>query len=54
VGQAQSFFAGFDFFRFPEVFASLEKQDAEQMLEQWVREERTCLSVVMPREEPKA
>lgn len=54
VGQAQSFFAGFDFFRFPEVFASLEQRDAQQMLEQWVRDERACLSVVMPREESKA
>ena len=54
VGQAQSFFAGFDFFRFPEVFASLKKEDAERLIADWVKEEQTCLSVVSPRGEQKA
>ena len=54
VEQAQSFFAGFDFFRFPEVFASLKKEDAERLIADWVKEEQTCLSVVSPRGEQKA
>lgn len=54
VGQAQAFFAGHDFFAFPEVFAAIERADAQALIRSWVREERTCLSVVLPREEPKA
>ena len=54
VGQAQAFFAGYDFFAFPEVFAAIERSDAQKLIESWVREERTCLSVVLPREESEA
>lgn len=51
VGQAQAHFADYDFFAFPEVFAAVEKKDAEEMIAQWVREANTCLSVVVPKEE---
>ena len=54
VGQAQAFFAGHDFFAFPEVFASLERADAQALIAGWVQEERTCLSVILPGEEPEA
>ena len=51
VGQAQSFFAGYDVFEFPEVFATLEKSHAEELIAKWVISERTALSVVLPKEE---
>ena len=51
VGQAQSFFAGYDVFDFPEVFAALEKSHAEELIAKWVVSERTALSVVLPKEE---
>lgn len=54
VGQAQSFFAGYDFLDFPEIFAGLEKSDAERMIAKWVVTERTALSVVLPKEEYEA
>ena len=54
VGQAQAFFAGYDFLSFPEVFAALEKSDAEALIAQWVTQERTALSMVLPKEESKA
>ena len=50
VGQAQNFFAGADALTFPEVFDGLTKQDAEQLLERWVTDGRTTLSVVWPKE----
>lgn len=53
VGQAQAFFAGYDFFSFPEVFAALERVDAQNLIREWVRRERSCLSVILPGEEPE-
>lgn len=50
VGQAQSFFTGADALAFPEVFDALTEQDARQLLDRWVTEERTTLSVVRPKE----
>jgi len=50
VGQAQNFFLGADALAFPEVFASLTAEDARQLLERWVTQERTTLSVVRPKE----
>jgi len=50
VGQAQAHFAGYDFYDFAQCFASVEKKDVEDMLARWVREEFTCLSVVLPKE----
>ena len=51
VGQAQSFFAGTDFLRFSEVFDSIAKEEAEELIADWVTEERTALSVVRAKEE---
>ena len=50
VGHAQSFFAGADALDFPGEFDSLTRQDARQLLNRWVTDERTTLSVVRPRE----
>ncbi|NBI66232.1 insulinase family protein [Pseudoflavonifractor sp. 60] len=50
VGQAQSFFAGSDFLRFAEIFDSITKQEAEELIGDWVTEERTALSVVRAKE----
>ncbi|MCI8870273.1 MAG: insulinase family protein [Lawsonibacter sp.] len=52
VEQAQAHFAGFDFLAFPRVFEPLSEEDAREMIQGWVRPERACLSVILPREEP--
>ena len=49
MGQAQAFFAGFDYLRFADLFASVTKKDAEKLIEAWVTEERTALSLVTPK-----
>jgi len=51
IGQAQAFFAGTDHLRFAELFGSIAKKDAEDLIANWVTQERTALSVVRPREE---
>lgn len=51
ISQAQSFFQGCDFLRFPEVYDSLTREDAQAMIARWVTPEHTALSVVRPREE---
>ena len=51
VGQAQAFFAGYDFLRFAQIFESITKEEAEALIENWVTEERTALSVVWAKEE---
>ena len=40
--------AGFDYFRFPEVYQTIEKQDLLRFLTRVVRPERCCLSIVAP------
>ena len=50
VGQAKSFFAGWDLLRFPDLFAELKKEDVEDLIARWVTPERTALSVVRPGE----
>lgn len=50
VGHAQNFFTGADALDFPAVFDTLTPQDAVQLLERWVTDGRTTLSVVRPRE----
>ena len=49
VGQAQAFFAGFDFLRFADLFASVTKEDGEKLIEDRVTGERTALSLVTPK-----
>ncbi len=51
VGQAQAFFAGHDFLRFAEIFDAITKHEAEELIANWVTEERTALSVVWAKEE---
>ena len=51
VGQAQAFFAGFDFLRFADLFDEVTKEEAEALIQGWVTEERTALSVVRAKEE---
>lgn len=49
VGLAQSHFAQVDFFRFPEFFDAMTKEDVEGCIRRWMSPERTGLSVVKPR-----
>ena len=51
VGQAQAFFAGSDFLRFADLFDSITRQEAEELIESWVTGERTALSVVRAKED---
>ncbi len=53
IGQAQAFFSGSNFLRFAEVFDTITKKEAEELIENWVRPERTALSVVRAKEEGK-
>ena len=50
VGQAQAFFAGYDFLDFAGLFASITKEEAESLIGDWITGERTALSVVRPKE----
>lgn len=50
VGQAQAFFAGYDFLRFAELYDAITKKEAEELIGTWVTEERTALSVVRAKE----
>lgn len=50
IESAQSHFDGEDFLRFPELFKSIEKTDAQQMIAQWCTPERTALSIIWPKE----
>ena len=50
VGQARSFFAGVNFLQFADLFSSITKEEAEDLIGRWVTEERAALSVVRPRE----
>ena len=51
VGQAQAFFAGYDFLRFAEIFDSITQKEVEALIVDWVTGERTALSVVRAKEE---
>ena len=50
VGQAQAFFAGSNFLRFADLFDSITKKEAEELIETWVTRERTALSVIRAKE----
>jgi hypothetical protein len=50
VEQAQSHFAGLDNLRFPEVFETIGKSDAEDCIRRWFASDRVALSVVRPGE----
>ena len=50
VEQAQAFFAGYHSLRFADLFASITKKEAEELIAGWVTEARTALSIVKPKE----
>ena len=50
VGQARSFFAGYDYLCFAGLYGSITKEEAEKLISDWVTEERTALSVVRAKE----
>lgn len=50
VEQAMGFFSGQDPWTFPEVFEGLCREDAEKFLLDWIRPERTALTVIRPGE----
>jgi len=41
-------FSGFDYFRFPEIYRSIEKEEIQAFISRVVTEERSCLSVIQP------
>jgi len=49
IGQAQAFFAGTDYLKFSELFDTITKAEAEELIAAWVRPERTALSVIRPK-----
>ena len=51
IGQAQAFFAGSNFLSFAGLFDSITKEETEELIVNWVTEERTALSVVRAKEE---
>ena len=50
---AQAHFLGEDFLCFPELYKSIEKEDAEKMIAEGCTAERATLSVIRPKEEEK-
>ena len=50
IGQAQSFFAGSNYLDFADLYASITREEAEDLIARWVIEERTALSVIRPKE----
>jgi predicted Zn-dependent peptidase len=41
-------FSDFDYFRFPEIYRSIEKDEIRNFIARIVTEERSCLSVIQP------
>ena len=41
-------FSDFDYFRFPEIYKTIQKEDVEKFLKQTLRAENSCLSVIFP------
>ncbi len=46
--------SGFDYFRFPEIYRSIEKEDIRDFIARIVTEDRSCLSVIRPVGQPSA
>ena len=46
---AQAHFLGEDFLRFPDLYRSLDREDARQLIAQWCVPERASLSVIRPK-----
>lgn len=51
VSQAQTFFHGASFLSFAELYDAITKQEAEQLIGNWITAERTALSVIRPKGE---
>ena len=49
VSQAQTFFQGTDFLNFADLYDAITKEEAEQLIQNWVIPERTALSVIRPK-----
>ncbi len=49
VEQARAYFAGEELWLFPQIYATIEKEDVEAALGAWITPERTALSVVRPK-----
>ena len=41
-------FSGFDYFRFPEIYRSIEKEEIRTFISRIVNQDRSCLSVIRP------
>ena len=50
VEMAMSYFDGEDYFRFPEVYQSIEREDGEALLRAWCTRERAAIAVIRPKE----
>ena len=50
VSLTEGYFHGFDDYRFPQVFDSITKDDIAALLRESIREERSALSLILPRE----
>mgnify|MGYP002410762036 CR=1 FL=1 len=50
VSMTEGYFHGFDAYRFPQVFDTITKDDIAAFLSENVREERSALSLILPRE----
>ena len=48
INQAQGFFAGEDYLRFPELFEDIRREDVEALIARWVVPRRAALSVIAP------
>lgn len=54
ISQAQSFFSGGDYLRFPELFGDIQKSHVEGLIARWVTPARSALSVIRPGKEGPA
>ena len=50
VSLSECYFHGMDYYRFPEIFDSISKEDVLRFLRETIREERSALCVVEPKE----
>ena len=48
INQAQSFFAGTNYLNFADLYASITRKEAEDLIARWVVEDRTALSIIWP------
>lgn len=51
INQAEGFFNGFEFMKFPETYESIQKEEAQEFLKEYIRQDQSCLSVVSPKGE---